>query len=166
MKNGNIVVMGVAGCGKSSVGRLLAEAIGASFIEGDSFHPPENIARMRAGIPLDDDDRASWLANLAGKLRQGRESGEPMVLACSALKRRYRDVLRGGDPGLRFVHLFGDKALIAERMRERSGHFMPESLLDSQFRDLEAPGADEAAIPCDVALPPDALLRRILAELD
>ncbi|MEO3959099.1 gluconokinase, partial [Chromobacterium piscinae] len=92
MKNGNIVVMGVAGCGKSSVGRMLAEAIGASFIEGDSFHPPENIARMRDGIPLNDDDRAGWLANLAGKLRQGRESGEPIVLACSALKRRYRDV--------------------------------------------------------------------------
>ncbi|ATP29316.1 gluconokinase [Chromobacterium violaceum] len=165
MKYGNIVVMGVAGCGKSSVGRLLAEAIGARFIEGDSFHPPENIQRMRAGIPLGDDDRAGWLANLAAQLRQGRDSGEPLVLACSALKRRYRDVLRDGDPGLRFVHLYGDKALIAERMRERSGHFMPESLLDSQFRDLEAPGADESAIPCDVSLPPEALLPRILAEL-
>ncbi|AXE32313.1 gluconate kinase [Chromobacterium phragmitis] len=166
MKNGNIVVMGVAGCGKSSVGRLLAEATGVNFIEGDAFHPPENIERMRAGVPLNDDDRAGWLANLADKLRQGRESGQPMVLACSALKRRYRDVLRGGDPDLRFVHLRGDKTLIAERMRGRSGHFMPESLLDSQFRDLEPPGADEAAIPCDVSLPPEALLPLILAELD
>ncbi|WP_047243773.1 gluconokinase [Chromobacterium subtsugae] len=165
MKYGNIVVMGVAGCGKSSAGRLLAEALNASFIEGDSFHPPENIARMRAGVPLNDADRAGWLANLAERLRQGRADGERMVLACSALKRRYRDVLRGGDPDLAFIHLAGERALIAERMRERSGHFMPESLLDSQFGDLEAPGADERSIRCDIQQPPTALLRQILQAL-
>lgn len=165
MNTRNIVVMGVAGCGKSSIGKLLADALGAGFIEGDSFHPPENIERMRAGIPLDDASRAGWLANLAQQLRQARADGRAIVLACSALKRRYRDVLRGGDPELRFVHLRGEAELIAARMRERSGHFMPESLLHSQFADLEAPGADERAIAADIGAPPEALLRQILATL-
>ncbi|MGC0150972.1 gluconokinase [Chromobacterium vaccinii] len=161
----NIVVMGVAGCGKSSVGRLLADALGAAFIEGDAYHPLANIEKMRAGIPLDDAARAGWLANLADQLRRGRAAGAPLVLSCSALKRRYRDLLRGADPELLFVHLAGDRALIASRMRERSGHFMPESLLDSQFRDLEAPTADERAIQLDIAQPPEAMLAQLLAAL-
>ncbi|OHX11492.1 gluconokinase [Chromobacterium sphagni] len=165
MKYDNIVVMGVAGCGKSSVGRMLAEALHASFIEGDSFHPQGNIARMSAGIPLDDSNRADWLASLAERLRQGRAGKERMVLACSALKKRYRDILRGAAPGLLFVHLHGDKALIAQRMQERSAHFMPTSLLDSQFHDLETPGPDERAIHCDISQPPAALLQQILQAL-
>lgn len=166
MQTRNIVVMGVAGCGKSSLGQMLAEALGAGFIEGDSFHPPENIEKMRAGIPLDDDSRAGWLANLAKQLRRNRAQGQSAVLACSALKRRYRDVLRAGDPELRFVHLRGEPDLIAARMRERSGHFMPESLLASQFADLEPPAADERAIDIDIGAPLPALLRQILSTLE
>ncbi|MDN0085262.1 gluconokinase [Crenobacter sp. SG2305] len=142
--------MGVAGCGKSSLGKVLSETLGATFIEGDSFHPPENIARMSAGTPLTDDDRAGWLAQLAGRLAAGRARGENMVLACSALKRRYRDKLREGDPELLFVHLNGTPQLIAERMAERSAHFMPQSLVESQFGDLEALQADERAVVCDI----------------
>ncbi|UTH73380.1 gluconokinase [Chromobacterium sp. IIBBL 290-4] len=166
MTDRNIVVMGVAGCGKSSVGRLLAEAIGARFIEGDAFHPPENIEKMRAGIPLDDASRAGWLAALAHELEIGREQGQPLVLACSALKRRYRDALRAGDPELRFVHLHGERELIAARMRERSGHFMPESLIDSQFADLETLAADEQGLDAHIGASPDALLRQILSALE
>lgn len=161
----NLVVMGVAGCGKSSVGLALASATGAIFLEGDAFHPAENVARMSAGVPLTDADRAGWLAQLSARLAEGRARGEPMVLACSALKRRYRDLLREGDPALVFVYLAGSRALIAERMARRSGHFMPLSLLDSQFSDLEAPQADERAIPCDIAEAPESLCAQVLAQL-
>jgi len=150
MNKPNIVVMGVAGCGKSSLGKVLSEALGATFIEGDSFHPPENVARMSAGTPLTDDDRAGWLAQLAERLASGRARGESMVLACSALKRRYRDKLREGDPELLFVHLSGAPQLIAERMAERTAHFMPQSLIESQFGDLEALQVDERAVVCDI----------------
>lgn len=166
MNKPNVVVMGVAGCGKSSVGRLLAEVLEASFIEGDTFHSVENIARMAAGTPLTDSDRVGWLALLAARLEDGREQGEQMVLACSALKRRYRDRLRAGDAGLLFVHLAGDKALIAGRMTQRPGHFMPASLIDSQFADLEALDVDERAIVCSVAEPPEAIVARVQAHLN
>lgn len=161
----NLVVMGVAGCGKSHIGKAIASALDATFIEGDAFHPPENVARMSASIPLTDADRAGWLAALAARLAQGRRNGESMVLACSALKQRYRDQLREGDPDLVFVHLHGSRDLIAARMTERSGHFMPVSLLDSQFRDLEAPGADERVIACDIGAPPEPLRDQVLAQL-
>jgi gluconokinase len=166
MNKPNIVVMGVAGCGKSSVGRLLAEALSASFLEGDTFHSVENIARMAAGTPLTDSDRAGWLALLAARLTDGQEQGERMVLACSALKRRYRDRLRLGDPTLLFVHLVGDKTLIADRMTQRPGHFMPTALIDSQFADLEALDVDEHAIVCSVTEPPQAIVARVLAHLN
>ncbi|PXX50586.1 gluconokinase [Aquitalea magnusonii] len=165
MKQPNIVVMGVTGCGKSSLGLALANALGASYIEGDSYHPPQNIARMAAGIPLTDADRAGWLALLAQRLASGVAQGEAMVLACSALKRRYRDTLRQGDPKLLFVHLAGNKALIAERMAARDAHFMPGSLLDSQFHDLEEPAGDERCIRCDISQPLDRLLQQLLQQL-
>ncbi|RMD01621.1 gluconokinase [Aquitalea palustris] len=161
----NIVVMGVAGCGKSSLGLALANTLGASYIEGDSYHPPQNIARMAAGIPLTDTDRAGWLELLAQRLASGVALGEPMVLACSALKRRYRDTLRQGDPKLLFVHLAGNKTLIAARMAARDAHFMPGSLLDSQFRDLEEPTGDESFIRCDISQPLDKLLQQLLLQL-
>lgn len=165
MKNRNIVVMGVAGCGKSSVGQALAAALGQPFIEGDRFHPQENIALMSAGIPLDDQHRQGWLETLAGQLAEGLADGRGRVLACSALKRRYRDILRAADPQLLFVHLTGTPELIAPRMRERTAHFMPQSLLDSQFADLEPPGEDENALALDVADTPENLTRAALDHL-
>ncbi|MBM3621039.1 MAG: gluconokinase [Alphaproteobacteria bacterium] len=137
------VVMGVSGCGKSTVGMLIAGKLRARYAEGDSFHPPENVAKMRGGQPLDDDDRAPWLSAMAQAIRDWNAKGETVVLACSALKRRYRDVLRGGGD-VRFIHLAGDKAAIAARLAARTGHYMPTTLLDSQFATLEPPGDDEA----------------------
>jgi gluconokinase len=124
------VVMGVSGCGKSDVGQRLATALNVPFIEGDQWHSAANVAKMAAGIPLTDADRADWLA----------------VLSCSALKRQYRDLLREGDPNLFFVELDGSRALIEQRMAARKGHFMPTSLLDSQFRDLEPLQAGEQGL--------------------
>ena len=145
-----IVLMGVSGCGKSSVGAPLAAALGVDFIEGDELHPMENIERMRSGVPLTDDDRLGWLQALAGRLAMADAAGCGLVLACSALKRSYRDLLRGAAPGLRLVHLHGSRELLARRMAERSDHYMPPSLLDSQLATLEPPGADEAALSIDI----------------
>ena len=162
----NIVVMGVAGCGKSSLGQALATALSSTYLEGDRFHPPENIARMAAGIALTDADRAGWLAQLATQLATAKATQQAVVLACSALKRRYRDTLRSGDPDLLLVHLAGDKAVIAERMAARDAHFMPTSLLDSQFADLEIPDpANENVITLDVSQPLDTLLHHILQHI-
>ena len=124
------VVMGVSGCGKSEVGQRLANALGVRFLEGDAYHSATNVAKMAAGIPLDDDDRADWLCALQDEIAAARARGEGLVLACSALKRRYRDLLRAADPGLRFAHLSGPRALIAQRMLARTAHYMPASLLD------------------------------------
>ena len=166
MNTPNIVVMGVAGCGKSSLGQALAAALSASYIEGDSYHPPENIARMAAGIALTDADRAGWLNLLAEQLAQGKTQGQQLVLACSALKQRYRDTLRRGDPELLLVHLAGSQPLIAGRMAARSAHFMPTSLLDSQFADLEAPQADsENVITLDISQPLPVLLQQVLQHI-
>ena len=166
MKTRNIVVMGVAGCGKSSLGQALASALSSAYIEGDRFHPPENIARMQAGIALTDADRAGWLMQLAAQLAKARAEQQAVVLACSALKRRYRDTLRNGDPDLLLVHLTGDKAVIAERMAARDAHFMPTSLLDSQFADLEPPEAEsENVITLDVSQPLSTLLQHSLQQI-
>lgn len=148
-----IVVMGVSGSGKTTVARLLAEQVGAPFAEADEFHPQANIDKMSAGHPLDDDDRAPWLADIAAWLHERATTGEAAVITCSALKRAYRDVLRVAGPGVRFVHLAGPQNLIAERVHTRSGHFMPPELLDSQYADLEALGDDEAGVTLDVSLP-------------
>lgn len=156
--------MGVSGCGKSAVGAQLAAALDAPFLEGDAFHPPENVARMAAGIALTDTDRAPWLLELAGRIGAAARAGTPLVVSCSALKRRYRDVLRSGDPGLVFVHLAGDAALLAARMGQRPGHFMPVSLLESQLRDLEPLGPDENGIVLDIADPLAAQVAALLAQ--
>jgi gluconokinase len=158
------VVMGVSGCGKSEIGRRLAAHLGVAHIEGDADHPPANIAKMAAGIPLDDADRQGWLLQLQARIRAAAEAGAGLVLSCSALKRRYRDLLRGGDPNLYFVHLDGSRELIAARMQARSNHFMPVTLLDSQFRDLEPLQPDERGIRLDIADPPQALVKQVLKQ--
>jgi gluconokinase len=160
-----VVVMGVAGCGKSSVGQNLAAALGLAFIEGDAHHPPANIAKMSSGIPLNDEDRDGWLGTLAGFIAEADRDGRGLVVACSALKRRYRDRLRGGCKRVIFLHLHGDKALIVSRMGARSAHFMPTALVDSQFADLETPGADEAVLSYEVTLPAAAIVADACARL-
>jgi gluconokinase len=155
------VVMGVAGCGKSSMGAALASRLGVRFIEGDRYHSPENVAKMSAGVPLTDGDRLHWLASLQGEIRDSVQRGEGIVVACSALKRRYRDLLREGAPGLRFAHLDGTRELIAARMNARVGHYMPLSLLDSQFAALEALQPDEAGIVLDIGHEVPRLVDRI-----
>lgn len=159
------VVMGVSGCGKSEIGARLAAALGVPFLEGDTFHPQANVAKMSAGMPLDDDDRAGWLLTLQGKIQAAKQRGEGLVLSCSSLKRRYRDLLRQADTQLRFAHLDGGRAVIEGRMRARSGHYMPTSLLDSQLRDLEPLQADEDGLRLDLTLSPDQLVSLILQHL-
>ncbi|GGO51694.1 MULTISPECIES: gluconokinase [Streptomyces] len=162
-----VVVMGVAGTGKTTVGPLLAARLGVPYAEGDDFHPEANIAKMSAGTPLTDDDRWPWL-DAIGEWAHGR-AGLGGVVSSSALKRSYRDRLRAAAPGLVFVHLTGDRALIEERMRQRKGHFMPTALLDSQFATLQPLGADEAGVDVDVAGTPAEIADRAadaLAALD
>lgn len=161
----HLVVMGVSGCGKTSVGRHVATTLGLTFIEGDELHPPRNVALMAAGTPLTDDDRADWLATIAGRLGQAFAAGHGLVVSCSALKRRYRDVLRAPCPGLRFVYLHGNAALLHQRMSARQGHYMPPSLLDSQLATLEPPDADEDAISVDISPSPDQVAATALARL-
>jgi gluconokinase len=160
-----IVVMGVSGCGKSSVGSTLAARLHATFLDADDFHPPANVERMRAGIALTDADRVGWLDALSARLARAATADEPVVLACSALKRSYRDALRRGAPTLQIVHLTGSPALLAERIAARADHYMPPSLLPSQLALLEAPGADEHPITLDVAPPTDALVAALLKAL-
>jgi gluconokinase len=152
--------MGVAGSGKSTVGALLAQALQVPFLEGDSFHPPDNVARMAAGTALTDADREGWLRTLADQLNQHAQRG--VVLSCSALKRRYRDTLRSGAPNLALVYLSGLPDVLAQRMAGRSGHYMPPSLLASQLATLEPPQADEDALALDIARAPQALVRDAL----
>jgi carbohydrate kinase (thermoresistant glucokinase family) len=154
--------MGVSGTGKSSVGLQLATALEVPFIEGDTFHSYANVAKMTAGVPLTDADRADWLNALHEQIRGAREHGNGLVLSCSSLKRRYRDLLRSADPELRFAHLAGPREVIAARMSGRAGHYMPTSLLDSQLAALEPLQADEAGIVLDIGQPPAALVREIL----
>lgn len=153
-----VVVMGVCGCGKSEVGRRLAARLGCAYVEGDEHHPPANIAKMSAGTPLNDEDRAGWLSVLAGFIADAERREEGLVVSCSALKRRYRDSLRGDSRRVFFLHLAGDKALITGRMRARSAHFMPTSLIDSQFAALEPPGPEEGAATLSITLTPDAIV--------
>ncbi len=152
-----IVIMGVSGCGKSTVARGVAARLGLSFIEGDEMHPPSNVARMAAGTPLTDADRHGWLQAIAHALAQAAPASGA-VLACSALKRRYRDQLRAAAPRLQLVHLTGEPALLAQRLQARSGHYMPASLLPSQLQTLEPPGADEHALTLPITLAPPALV--------
>ncbi|MET2825965.1 gluconokinase [Mesorhizobium shangrilense] len=148
-----IVVMGVAGCGKSIVGKGLAATLGATFIEGDRLHPPENVARMASGEPLTDTLRAGWLDAIGQQVAASVSSGLSVVATCSALKRGYRDRLRGFCRGIVFLYLEIDPATARRRVANRRGHFMPASLVDSQFAILEAPEADEAALTLDAKRP-------------
>jgi len=165
MHAGRYVIMGVSGAGKSRVGRDLAEALSVEFVEGDQYHPPENVARMAAGVALTDDDRVGWLTALAERLREARAAGAGLVLSCSALRRPYRDLLRTGDPDVRVVWLDGPRALLAERLAGRRGHFMPPALLDSQLATLEIPAVDEAAWRCDISRPPEAIIAALLTRI-
>lgn len=155
--------MGVSGSGKSTVGGLLAERLGVPYADADSFHPPENIRKMSAGTPLDDADRRPWLDAIAAWLSQRAEHGG--VVSCSALRRRYRDRLRAGGGRLFFLHLDGSEELIARRMEARRGHFMPRSLLRSQFEALEPLEADEHGEAVPVGGTPDEVAERALAAL-
>ncbi|MHC5906093.1 gluconokinase [Streptomyces sp. S6] len=158
-----VVVMGVSGTGKTTVGLLLAARLGVPYAEGDDFHPPANIAKMSAGIPLDDADRAPWLDSIGAWAHD--RAGLGGVVSCSALKRSYRDRLRAAAPGLLFVHLGGSRELVEERMRRREGHFMPTALLDSQFATLEPLGVDEAGVAVDVAGAPEEIAGRAAGAL-
>ena len=148
-----VVVMGVSGCGKSTVGRLLARCIKAEFLEGDDLHPTGNVERMAAGIALTDSDRRQWLLEVAAQLADARAGHHGLVVSCSALKRSYRDALRAASSDLAFVHLGGSAALLESRMQARADHFMPPSLLTSQLQTLEPPGPDERAATFDAAMP-------------
>lgn len=156
-----LVLMGVSGCGKSTVGEGLAAHLGWRFVEGDSLHPSENVAKMAAGQPLNDDDRAGWLATLADLLAHAARTGQGLVVSCSALKRAYRDRLREGDAQVLFVHLDGSRDLIAARIAARTHMYMPASLLESQFAALQAPEPDEQALSLSVQQPPAELIQRI-----
>jgi carbohydrate kinase (thermoresistant glucokinase family) len=158
------VVMGVSACGKSTVGRLLAQARGATYLDGDDFHPPENVARMADGRALTDADRQGWLAALSARLARARAAAEGVVLSCSALKRAYRDVLRHGAPELTLIFLHGSRELLAARIAARTDHYMPPSLLDSQLATLEPPQADEAALAFDVVLTPQQIVDGVLQQ--
>ncbi|MFG3012695.1 gluconokinase [Streptomyces cinerochromogenes] len=158
-----VVVMGVAGTGKTTIGPLLAARLGVPYAEGDDFHPQANIDKMSAGIPLDDADRWPWL-DAIGHWAHGR-AGLGGVVSSSALKRSYRDRLRAAAPGIVFVHLTGDRQLIEDRMRQRQGHFMPTALLDSQFATLQPLQPDEAGVAVDVSGSPQEITERAVQAL-
>ncbi|GAA3487397.1 gluconokinase [Streptomyces cremeus] len=164
MHTPHVVVMGVAGTGKTTIGPLLAAQLGVPYAEGDDFHPPANIATMSAGIPLTDDDRWPWLDAIGAWIR-GR-AGRGGVVSSSALKRSYRDRLRSAaGEDLVFVHLTGSRELIADRMAQRRGHFMPTALLDSQFATLQPLGPDETGVEVDVVGGPAEIAERAAAAL-
>lgn len=152
--------MGVSGCGKSSLGAALAHKLGVPFVEGDALHPATNVEKMRAGTPLTDDDRWPWLDRIATSLGES----DAIVVSCSALRRAYRDRLRARGWPIHFVHLAGSQSVMAGRMAKRGAHYMPVSLLDSQFATLEPPGADEA-LTLDVAMPLGSMVECALSYL-
>lgn len=161
-----IVVMGVSGSGKSAIGSRIAEALGAEYLEGDDFHSAANKAKMHSGIPLDDEDRWPWLKAIAARLKEVRATGQPVVVACSALKRSYRDLLRGESGGpLTIVFLKGDYALLSPRMKARKGHFMPASLLKSQLDTLEDPSGEPGVITVSVDGTIEAIVKEALSRL-
>lgn len=159
-----VVVMGVTGCGKSTVGKLLADELGVGFAEGDDLHPQANVDKMSAGHPLTDEDRWPWLATIADWLGDHATSGG--VIPCSSLKRVYRDRLRQGAPDVWFLHVDVDRDTIVKRVTERKGHFMPATLVDSQFATLEPLGADEAGAPIDGTQTPEDIVSEALRRLN
>ncbi|MEV6733472.1 MULTISPECIES: gluconokinase [unclassified Streptomyces] len=155
-----VVVLGVAGAGKSTVGRALAEGLGGAFLDGDDLHPAANIAKMAAGRSLDDADRAPWLRTLSDRIRQSSRSGRRLVVACSALKRAYRDELRGAAPGVWCLYLALDRDTARARVSRRTGHFMPPRLVDSQFEILEPLEPDEPGATVDATAGPEVTMAR------
>jgi carbohydrate kinase (thermoresistant glucokinase family) len=161
-----LVVMGVSSSGKTTIGLKLAEALDCAFVDGDDLHPAANIDKMSRGEPLDDADRAPWLARIAELIDGWRERGENGVVTCSALKRAYREVIIGDRPQVRLVYLKGSFELIHARMEARLGHFMPVALLQSQFDDLEPPSADERPVVVGIEGPPDETVAAVLQQLN
>ena len=161
-----VIVMGVSGCGKSTVGALLAQHLGWTFEDADWFHPASNVDKMHKGVPLTDEDRWPWLDAVAAWIDKARGSGGHGVIACSALKRRYRDVLIGERADVRLIYLKGGEELIARRLSTRHEHFMPRSLLHSQFEALEEPGPDENPITASIEPQPREIVARILSALN
>jgi gluconokinase len=157
--------MGVSGSGKSTVGPMLAGRLGWAYAEADNFHPAANVAKMRAGIPLTDDDRRPWLHAIAEWMDTTAAAGGAAVVTCSALKRRYRDYLRAGRPYAQLIYLEGDKGLIARRLAARHGHFFPARLLDSQFSELEPPRRDEHVLTVSAAKAPGQIVDEIVTRL-
>lgn len=163
--SGRYVVMGVSGAGKSVVGAGLARALGVPFVEGDEYHPPENVQRMAAGIPLTDADRAAWLSSLAEQLEAADCAGHGVVISCSALKKAYRDRLRANGRDVQFIFLHGPRAVLVERLAGREGHFMPAALLESQLATLEVPSADERVWSHDIRESPEEIVRSVMAQI-
>lgn len=166
MHTGLYVIMGVSGSGKTTIGTALARALDVPFVEGDQLHPRANVERMARGIPLTDEDRQPWLIAIAQRLQEADRTGSGLVIACSALKRSYRDLLRSrGSAKIRFVYLRGGQSLVADRLKGRHGHFMPASLLESQFAALEEPDPKEHVLVCDIGASPaaivDSLVQRV-----
>ncbi len=165
MRPAAIIVMGVSGSGKSTVGALLAEALGWPFADADGFHPAANVAKMAAGQPLTDEDRWPWLDAIAAHIGASRTAGQPVVVACSALRRAYRERLRAGHGDLIFLHLAGAPEVIAARQAARQGHFMPPSLMASQFATLEDPAAEADAVTVSVSASPHEVVATALEQL-
>jgi gluconokinase len=153
-----IIVMGVSGSGKSTIGALVAGSLGVPFIDGDSLHPQSNVEKMAGGLPLNDDDRWPWLAAVGNTLADAARQGTGMVIACSALRRAYRDAIRTSAPGTRFVHLAGARDVLASRVEGRSDHFMPAALLDSQLATVEPLEDDEPGMVIDIDQPVTAIV--------
>ena len=160
-----LIVMGVSGSGKTTVGEKLAERLGWRYEDADTFHPASNVAKMSAGHPLSDDDRWPWLRAIAAEIDRVVQRGSCLVIGCSALKRAYRDILVHGRSDVQIVYLDGSEALIAERLSRRKGHFMPAGLLASQFGALEPPGADEHPVTVSIDGTADTIVKNILQQL-
>jgi carbohydrate kinase (thermoresistant glucokinase family) len=158
-----VVVLGVSGSGKSTVGAIVADRLGVPFVDADTLHSPQNVAKMAAGHPLDDEDRWPWLDRVGERLAQAAAAGTGLIIACSALKRVYRDAIRARAPQVLFLHLSGGRDILAQRTAHRSGHFMPPSLLDSQLATLEPLGADEDGVVVDIEQPVDQVAADALA---
>ena len=160
-----LVLMGVSGCGKTTIAKLLVDELGWTFKEGDDLHPPANVEKMHAGHPLNDEDRAPWLERVAQWIDQQLDAGRSALITCSALKRRYRDAINRRGKDVVFVYLQGSKKTIADRLADRQGHFMPATLLDSQFADLQEPAEDEPVLRVDIRPKPEVQARQIINAL-
>ena len=160
-----LIAMGVSGCGKTTIGEMLAKKLNCDFADADSFHSQANKDKMHKGIPLDDEDRWPWLKAIRASIEEKLADGQTHVYACSALKRVYRDILRDGDKEVTFVYLKGTPELLRERIKTRTGHFFDPALLQSQLDTLEPPGPDEA-IEADIAMSPEAIVDKVLKEVE